>query len=62
MQAWLNFYINLNRRKQPSVTDQAKPNSVDFFPSPSETLASLVPSEIVNFTRPVCDFSGATFA
>ena len=33
----------------------------EFFPSPSENLASPVAEEIFNFTRPVCGFSGATF-
>ena len=42
MEAWLNLCINLNQRKQPSVTDPAKPYSVDFFPSLSDNLASPV--------------------
>ena len=32
-----------------------------FFPSPSENLASPVPGEIFDFTRPVCGFPGAAF-
>ena len=42
----------------PSVTDPVKSDPVDYFPSPGENLASPLPGEIFNFTRPVC---GATF-
>ena len=45
----------------PFVTDPVKPDPVDFFTAPSENLGSLVPGEIVNFTRPVCGFPGASF-
>ena len=45
----------------PSVKDPVKPDPVDFFPSPGENLASPLPGEIFNFTRPVCGFPGATF-
>ena len=47
--------------KYPSVTDPVKPDPVDFFPSPSENLASQAPGEIFYFTRPVCGFPSATF-
>ena len=44
-----------------SVRDPVKPDPVDFLSSCSEDLASPVPVEILNFTRPVCAFLGATF-
>ena len=43
------------------VTETVKPDPVDFLSSSSEHLASPVPGEILNFTRPVCGFPGATF-
>ena len=44
----------------PYVTDPVKPDPVDFFLFHSENfLASPVPGEICNFTRPVCGFPGA---
>ena len=52
----LNFHS-----KHGSVTDPAKPDPADLFPSPNENLASLVSGEIFNFTRSVCGFPGATF-
>ena len=35
----------------PSVTDPAEPDPVDYFPLPSENLASPVPSEYFDFTQ-----------
>ena len=43
----------------PSVIDPVKPDPMDFFPSPNENLASPMPGEIFNFTRPVCGFPDA---
>ena len=45
----------------PTVTDPVKSDPVDFFPSPSEHLASTVTGESFNFTQPGCGFPGATF-
>ncbi len=35
----------------PSVTDPVEPDPVDYFPLPSENLASPVPSEYFDFTQ-----------
>ena len=40
---------------------KVKPDPGDFFPSPSENLAPLVPGEMFNFTQPVCGLPGGTF-
>ena len=42
------------------IKEPVKPDPVDFLPSPSENVTSPVSGEISNFTRPVCDFHGAT--
>ena len=52
----LNFHS-----KHRSVTDPAKHDPVDLFPSLNENLASPVSREIFNFTGSVCGFPGATF-
>ena len=39
---------------------QWNPTQWSFFLSPNKKLASPVPGEIVNFTRPVCGLRGAT--
>ena len=48
-------------QEHPSATEPLKLDPVRFFPSPSENLASPLPHEIFNFTRPVCGFPGTTF-
>ena len=45
----------------PHVTDPVKHDLVEFFPSPSENIASPVLNESFNFTRPICGFPGAAF-
>ena len=42
----LVMLLHLNILKHPSVTDPVKPDPVDFFPSPSQNLASPVPGKI----------------
>ena len=53
---WKQYYF-----VHPSVTGPVKPDPVDFFTAPNENLASPVPGEIFNFTRPVCGFPSAAF-
>ena len=47
----LVMLLHLNILKHPSVTDPVKPDPVDFFPSPSQNLASPVPDKIFNFSQ-----------
>ena len=46
----------------PLCTRPSEDRPSGFFPSLSKNLASPVPGEIIDFTRPVCGFPAATFS
>ena len=53
---YLNLDAFLLAPTHPSATDPVEPDPVDYFPLPSGNLASPVPSEYFDFTRPFSCF------